>query len=544
MRPRSLARLLVAWAFVTFVAVWSTHLRYDLAAVDGPVIASVWQGGHLAARVVLPKADVTGTVLDGYPGTLVYERVVGVAPVLTVHPIATALSFVPGRDGVRVTLDGKSTWITPDDLLAAQAYDHGVQIDALMLGFGLDLAYVAMLAGKRLNVNPADIEERATFERVRTERTIPAFPPLKRLDATNLRDDDLRAGARDAAHYLVRGITADGHFRYLVDAATNEDKPGYDWPRHSGTTLFVGQAGRVFGDRSLQIGALQGAQLLRSALQPCGTHTCIGDGPTFEIGTVALAAMAFAEITASGLDPSYRSQVAALADTLLAQQRPDGDFKHQITADGTPIDVQFLYFSGEAALALARAHALLGDERYLDGAKKALDRLVGSAWSFFGDRYYFGEEHWTCQTMGELWDRAPNPEALDFCLRWLAYGRAQQQHEGDSLYDGDGAYQFGTIVTPRLTPAASRCEAGVATLSAAEKAGVDGAEIARLREQLRRSFALLLRHQLPGNNAHLMTSPASVTGAIPGSDVDWALRIDYAQHAGAAMVRWLELPRP
>ena len=143
--------------------------------------------------------------------------------------------------------------------------------------------------------------------------------------------------------------------------------------------------------------------------------------------------------------------------------------------------------------------------------------------------------------MGELWERAPDPKALDFCLRWLAYSRAQQQRPGDSLFDADGAYQVGNIVTPRLTPAASRSEAGVATLSAAVKAGIDAREIERLREQLRRTFALLLRHQLPGDNAHLMVHPANVAGAIPGSDVDWALRIDYSQHAGCAMVRWLEL---
>jgi hypothetical protein len=32
-----------------------------------------------------------------------------------------------------------------------------------------------------------------------------------------------------------------------------------------------------------------------------------------------------------------------------------------------------------------------------------------------------------------------------------------------------------------------------------------------------------------------------VLGAMPGSEVDWDLRIDYAQHAGSAMVQWLEV---
>lgn len=545
MSPRRLGRLLAAYAALVFVLVVSMRARYSIAAVDGPVIASVWQRGRLVARAELPKADILGTSLDGVPGTVVYEHVVGTAPVLRIHPITAALSFVPGRDGVRVTIDGKSTVLTPDDLLALQAYDHGVQIDALTLGIGLDLAVVSAVAASRLGANPADVEERAQLERVRTERTVPSLPKPRRIDAETLTDADLRAGIAAAAGYLARGMSADGHYRYLVDAAKNEAKPGYDWPRHAGTTLFVAQAGRLLGDGVLKMSALQSADLLRSSgLKACGAYKCIGDGDTFEIGSAALAVMAFAEIASSNLDPSYVPLVRDLADFLLSQQRPDGDFMHQVTTSGQRIDVQFLYFSGEAALALARAHALLGDAKYLDGASRALARLVGSAWSFFGNRYYFGEEHWTCQTMGELWDRAPDPKALDFCLRWLAYSRAQQQHEGDSLFDGDGAYQVGTVVTPRLTPAASRCEAGVATLAAAEKAGVDPAERARLREQLRRSFALLLRHQLPGSSAHLMADPVAVAGAIPGSDVDWALRIDYAQHAGAAMVRWLELPPP
>jgi hypothetical protein len=40
---------------------------------------------------------------------------------------------------------------------------------------------------------------------------------------------------------------------------------------------------------------------------------------------------------------------------------------------------------------------------------------------------------------------------------------------------------------------------------------------------------------------HLFADPVAVRGAVPGSPVDWQLRIDYAQHAGSMMVRWLEL---
>jgi hypothetical protein len=126
-------------------------------------------------------------------------------------------------------------------------------------------------------------------------------------------------------------------------------------------------------------------------------------------------------------------------------------------------------------------------------------------------------------------------------LRWQEFGRALQQREGDSYFDADGAIGVSPVVTPRLTPVASRCEAAVATLDVAKQAGVDPAEIAVLDLQLRRALALLLRQQFRPGPRHLFKNPARVEGAIPGSEVDWELRIDYTQHAGSAMVRWLEL---
>jgi hypothetical protein len=146
--------------------------------------------------------------------------------------------------------------------------------------------------------------------------------------------------------------------------------------------------------------------------------------------------------------------------------------------------------------------------------------------------------------MADLWDRAANPDALDFCVRWQRWGRRLMYGPGDTTYDADGSYGVGPIVTPRLTPVASRCEAGVATLDVLRRVGaVDTHDEANaLDAQLRRSLALLLRHQLRPGPAHLFRDPQAVFGAMPGSEVDLGLRIDYVQHAGSAMVRWLALP--
>jgi hypothetical protein len=144
--------------------------------------------------------------------------------------------------------------------------------------------------------------------------------------------------------------------------------------------------------------------------------------------------------------------------------------------------------------------------------------------------------------MADLWSRAPNREALDFCLGWSAFSRALQYGPDDTPFDADGAFGVGMIVSPRLTPAGSRTEATVATLDIARRANVDSKQIAALDDQARRAIALLIRHQLrPGMSSHLVADPAAVEGAFPATEVDWSLRIDYAQHAGGAMIRWLAL---
>ena len=110
--------------------------------------------------------------------------------------------------------------------------------------------------------------------------------------------------------------------------------------------------------------------------------------------------------------------------------------------------------------------------------------------------------------MAALWPHAPDPQALDFCLRWLAYNRALQQRAGDSSFDSDGAIGVGPVITPRLTPVASRCEAAVATLDIARRAGVQRQrELDALEAQLRRSLALLLRQRFVPGPRHLFKNP-------------------------------------
>ncbi|HEY8039930.1 MAG TPA: hypothetical protein VIF15_09065 [Polyangiaceae bacterium] len=554
MSQTRLARWLLAWAIATAVACAVVHHAFVLDVDEAHprvVVASVWRDGALLARAVLARAADRDPRLDAAlsasPGAVrVDESIVGEGPALAFAEPVLALSFVPGRDGMKVTLGDRTEYLTPDDLLARQGYDKGISVPSVQLQAGVDVPLALALLAERFGTSARDLVERARFRRIRVVRSVPGTPSPRVVTADDLRDDDVREAIAGMARYLARGVDEQGRFRYLVNAPTNQTLPGYDWPRHAGATLFLAQATALLGDADLGFATLRSASWLRDhALVRCGTHSCIGDDALVDVGSAALATLAFVEIARTRLDPGYALAVPELTEFLRSQQRPDGEFMHEYDrATGHPVDVQLLYYSGEAVLALSRAHALLGDARDLDAATRGLAHLVGPAWSFFGSRYYWGEEHWTCQAMDDLWDRAPSQPALDFCLGWQAYGRRLMYGPGDSPFDADGAYGFGPVVTPRLTPVGSRSEAGIATLEAAMRAGRPAAELALLDAQMRRSLAVLIRHQLHPGPSYLFVDPLAVDGAMPGSAVDWQLRIDYEQHSGCALVRWLALRHP
>jgi len=224
---------------------------------------------------------------------------------------------------------------------------------------------------------------------------------------------------------------------------------------------------------------------------------------------------------------------------LRAQQREDGELMHEYDlAAQAPIDVQHMYYSGEAALAFFRAHRVLEDERDLEAGRRLMDHLTGDGWNFFGSRYFYGEEHWTCIAAGEAYDRVPLANGLDFCLRWAEWNEALQFGEHDAPWAVAGMYGVGPVIVPRLTPVGSRSEAFISTYQMARLAGVDASRPRRLVE---RGLSALLRWRWAPGPTHLLAHPDRAAGGIPGSPVDLMVRNDFVQHGGSAIIRWADI---
>lgn len=555
MSLRGLARLLLGYALLLVVACIFVHSHASLRELSPPqqrVVESRWtEGRRVERRIIEPGKRGAPLVLPAGGAVTTVEEVVIAEGPLSLSPLTFPFALVPGRDGLMVEIDGKTAWATADDLLAAQAYDHASTFLDPSLGFGTHQATVMQHLSMQLGLPPADIQERARARRVRFERHVmgEALPP--RITAKTLDRAVVKRAVHEAASFIARGVDGNGLYRYIVDAITNQTIGGYSWPRHAGTTYFLAQVSAIIDDPQIAAACLRAAARLRDEMmKDCGQNRCVAADNEADVGSSALALVAFAEIVRTGLDASYRPAVVELAGFLRSQQRPDGELMHLYDRGAKkPIDVQYLYYTGEAALALARAHRITGDVRDREAASRALARLAGQGWSFFGSRYYFSEEHWTCQAVADLWERAPDHEALAFCLRWHEYQRRLQHGVAESPFDAEGAFSFGPFITPRTTPASSRGEAAGAALeimkrdpsAGSRNAAEHGRTVALLDEELRRAIAFVLRAQLRPGPSHLFARPDEIKGAMPGSAVDLQLRIDYVQHAGSMMIRWLEI---
>src|SRR5450432_3804313 len=172
---RPVVRFLGAYFFALAVAVLIIHREASLHPLpQGDVIASVWKEGQLIERVVLGDARQHDARLDRAVsergGEIVLEKVVADGPILQSPPVVLGVSLVAGHDGVRATLGDKTVYVTPDDILSRQLYDHGLKIQAIAITLGLDTDGLMALVAEKLQTSRQDVEEHASLRRIRVER--------------------------------------------------------------------------------------------------------------------------------------------------------------------------------------------------------------------------------------------------------------------------------------------------------------------------------------------------------------------------------------
>jgi len=540
MRQLGVARLCALFALVLLGASLGLehYLRVDRQGAVKRTIISSWVAGQRRSRVVV-DGDAPGPLGDE-PGRARFvgaEDVLDEGPVLSTHPILFGASFVPGRDGVEAHYDGRVAYATVDDLLALQAYNHPVELGPIRLQLGVDPDVVLDALARELRTTREELVESGTFRRLALRHR---YPPEVTLSAT---EDMLRAAAVGAGGYLARAVRADGMYRYEVNGIDDHETDDYNWPRHCGATWYLAETANYTRDPVLLAAATRAARrLVDGAVAACGEHRCVAVGDRADLGSSALGLLALVEIVEGGIVPELMPVVRELAAFLRSQQRPDGEFKHFYDRrTNTPIDEQSLYYTGEAAFALARAERLTHDRRDLDAASRALAHLVDYPFWYFGWHYFWGAEHWTCHALGALWEKAPNRKALDFCMQWQEAVRTTAIWDREANPEYDGATSAGPFVPPALVGTATRMEAAVSTLIVARLAGVPAKEVDALEFGIEKGLAFLMRFQLLPGPEQVMKAPRFMRGGIPNTPTDLTVRIDNPQHAGTALLHYLKV---
>lgn len=540
-----------AYVFVVCVAYLGAR-RYSAGyATNGPWLVSRFAGSKLAERAVLPTLEAAHAFTDPKPGRFAVAHVVNEGPLPMSLSLVAPIFCSAGHDGIHAKYNDTDVYLTPLEIKRAHAFESQGKI-----GVGFDFERIWALLATRYAVPVSKLKAEARLTRVRMEEEVWGMVPAadgaqvtvqEAQKARLLTEENVRTSIREGAGYLRRHMHPDGRFDYQIDTATGDLRDGYNLPRHAGTTTFVALAARTLNDPALRAASLTAANwLIREKTMNCGTYRCIGENDLPNLGSSALAALAYAAILEYGPDARIERELLNQMNFMRSLQRDDGEFCHQYDrTKNERVDIQLPYFSGEATFALARGARFTRRPEDLEAAKRGFVYATRKAWSFFGSRYLPQEEHWTCQTLAELWDRAPDEVGLQYCVDWHTIQRGLQVKPGEGLQSAVGSFGVSPLVAPRITPAGSRSESAGATLAALLEAHPDSKDVGWLRQQFELGIQFTLQNQVRDFDSIAMDNPELVQGGFPMTTVDGDIRIDTVQHVNAAMIRWLELlPKP
>jgi hypothetical protein len=545
--------------------------------VAGPVVVTLWDRGAPAARVE-GRGSTLGAAVDDAARALAAQPldaqlrararlkvdvVMARAPLVRWPAPLAPLAVVPGRDGVGLIVDEKEQLLLADDLLRDDLAAAHEPAPGMEFKLGLDVPATLDRLRTDAGLDPTAFRRaKKRWFRFRAEELVepadhqgPALPVVRgNVPGPALTRENLRAAAVAGGRYLLQHLGADGRFDYEYWTARDQrETADYSIPRHAGGAWFLAQLYGATRDPAFLDGARRAIAWLDGAA-PTGCHgaiRCVGDPRSrhVDLGSTALAVLALVQLRAATGETDHDTGLRGLVEFLLAMQKPDGDFCHLYDATLGKRDekTKLLYYSGEAAFALARA-APLGDPRIPPALDRALESLTDRQYRPFALRFFFMEDHWTCMALDAGWDLLPadhRERYARFCDQFIAFLGRTQFHAGESVVEAQpdfaGAYGFSPFLPPHSTPVGSRSETTLSTLHLQERRGLPASVTAVTRRQIFDGMRFLLDRQIRDDGAWLMADPEASRGGFAMSDVARHIRIDFVQHACSAMLRAADL---
>ena len=375
----------------------------------------------------------------------------------------------------------------------------------------------------------------------------------QRLDAPGATDRaSLQAAATAVERYVLASQEPSGRFRYLVEPHSGEgDSESWNLPRQAGTTLAICEHGD---------GSPATREAIRRSLDFMARHEQrVGDlsmlvaregARRAKLGSSALPLIAFLACR-DRVGPEHDRLIGGLGRFLMRLQRKEGSFRQRyILAKERPTRGGHarLFAEGQAVHALVLLEELAtGDSVPGLPTHAAVRGRVDRAMDYFATEYWshpisdllYLEENWHCSAARAALAYHRHDGYERFCLDYASF-RDRLLLDADAGVDRSAIGAFGVSnVMPPSTAAGAGYAEGLAAAMAVKQAR--GEPLDADRERLRTAMSLLVRRQW--RSADCVTCVAGADGGFSESPAAPAIRIDFAQHAWAALgggLEWLD----
>jgi hypothetical protein len=480
------------------------------------------------------------------PGsTVVLDLVRAVKPLSSSIPLLDALEVRPGLDGVCEGLHCLPAWqLTLKDVFSENhpipsmpEVSYGFSSEAVRkaLGSPPERAGHGIDGFVRIETESLSADSSGVHRLTRTRTTPPALSP-----------SGIAAAVAAAQQYIVGAQEPDGTFRYALDPSTGrEDKATLNLPRQAGTTYALCELGRGPQLKSTVERAL-GA--FAPTEEQFGQISALSDGSGFGLGKSALPLLALLRCRQLAGSDNDRL-IGQLSRLLLTLQRDNGSFYPAFdaaTKRGTG-QHEILYAAGQAVLSLVLLEQQLESLRGsaaepLPAASKlkgALDRAMG----YYGGPYwakplrdfYFFEEGWHCLAARHALTSHRNEGYEQLCIDYVASRErwvARSDDTSEPNFVGGLGFGAADLFPPRNTATAGMGEALNAAIAIKQKRGLN---VDRDKGILRDLVGFLLRAQWAEASCYACRQPRAVIGGFSQQLASPSIRIDYVQHAMAAI---------
>lgn len=476
---------------------------------------------QLMREGVSPSAPVK---LDLVRGTQALPRI---------HPLIDALALRPALDGV--CADDRC--FAPWQLVAFDAFTTNRPMSSMRdASFGASLPQIAEALG---------VEPEAPLLRIETASWVVdqnALRPLVRgrPEAAPFDEPALERAVAAAGAHVLAAERDDGTFRYTLDPFTGRTEERMVSMRRQAGTVFA--LCELLPAEQVAEPAARALGLLASFEQQHGELRMLGErADVAEIGPSALPLIAFSACR-KAVGPRYDALIAGMTRFLLRLQRDDGAFYPEfVFATGEPRgEFESLYAGGQAMLGLILAEQIVRDDprpewpdakALHDGIERGMRYYAHDYWPRPLRSLFYLEENWHCLAARAALRSHRQPDYEQFCLdyahfkkRWILGQEASPEHVG--------GYSMSDIFPPHAAVTAGFGEVMSAAIEIEHARGMDlRADQTTLRSALR----WLIRQQWTAETCFACGAHGEAIGGFSEHTASPAIRIDYVQHAMAAL---------